>query len=414
MRSGVEAYGKSTNDLATTIADTTTAFGLTVASLAPAGAAELRVAKDSSSTSGVVSKAAVLLSNLGISWDGISQRPPIIETFFNATAPGFVKLDSNGFITPGLLPASSNLGYYDFASLQGGATQANYANNQYFRRTDPVRCPAALVPCPTIETAGLTATGAQYIASDWRTGGVIPDMTRAIREHGDGDIHAGDKGVDPVTGKPTYLTDSTGPGVPYPGTKGKRELVNWGLQYGNLGAWLTKDTVNIADWGAAGEHNQNRRGVVAYGDVSDPAVVPASGTANYSGFVYGWYAPNATAEAIAFRGEAVMTVNFVTREVVVTVKNAVGYDWRTETYVLPVSVALTATTAMGAAGSNVANYLTGPVRGTLEGGLSGRYFGPVVTTGTSGAGPAELGGAFSLSNATTGEAVVAGFIGRKQ
>ena len=71
--------------------------------------------------------------------------------------------------------------------------------------------------------------------------------------------------------------------------------------------------------------------------------------------------------------------------------------------------------AMGAAGSNVANYLTGPVNDSgLKGGLSGRYFGPVVATGTSGAGPAELGGAFSMTNATSGKTVVAGFIGRKQ
>jgi hypothetical protein len=32
----------------------------------------------------------------------------------------------------------------------------------------------------------------------------------------------------------------------------------------------------------------------------------------------------------------------------------------------------------------------------------------------SGAGPAEIGGAISLSNATTGETVIGGFIGRKQ
>jgi hypothetical protein len=66
-------------------------------------------------------------------------------------------------------------------------------------------------------------------------------------------------------------------------------------------------------------------------------------------------------------------------------------------------------------GTNLANYLTGTVdNGLLKGGLGGRYFGPVVTTGTSGAGPAEIGATISLSNSTTGQAVVGGFIARKQ
>ena len=400
--SGVQAYGKSTNDLATPIADPTTAFGLTLAS---GGVAELRVAKDGAS---VVSAPALLLSNLGISWTGTSERPRIIETF--KTTAGFVKLDSTGVITTGSLPASSNLGYYDFASKGSAATQANYANNQYFPRSYPSRCPSYMVVCPTTETTGL-----RYLSGDWRTGGFIPDMAAADRVHEDGDVHAGDAGVDPVTHNPIYLSGASGPGVPFPGTKGDRHLVNWGLQYGNLGAWLTKDTVEIFEWGASNEHNQNRRGAIAYGAVSNPAIVPASGSATYAGFAYGWYAPSAIEEAIIFRGEATMTVNFVTRVVVVTIKNTIGYDWHTETYVIPVPVALTAPTAMGAAGGNVANYLTGPVDDSgFKGGLSGRYFGPVITSGTSGAGPAELGGTFSLSNAASGQAIVGGFIGRKQ
>lgn len=408
--SGVQTYGKSTNDLATTIVDPTSAYGLTVA-LPLTGVAEIRVAKDG--TTGVVSNAEVLLSNLGISWDGVNERPSIVETF--KTTSGLVKLDS-GMITSGSLPASSDLSYYDFATKGFSATQANYANNQYFPRVaNPVRCSITELP-DGVETVGLTATGAQYLTSNWRTGGIVPDMTRAVRVHEDGDVHAGDAGVDPVTNLPTYLGGATGPGVPCAGTKGRRDLVNWGLQYGNLAAWVSKDTVNIAEWGTlAREHNQNRRGILAYGAVTDPTIVPATGTAVYSGFVYGWHAPDATTEAIIFRGEAVITVNFGTRIVVVTVQNTVGYAQNSETYSVPLSVSLTANSAMGAAGSNVANYLTGPVDGAkLKGGLSGRYFGPVITTGTSGAGPAELGGAFSLSNVTTGQAIVAGFIGRKQ
>jgi hypothetical protein len=60
--------------------------------------------------------------------------------------------------------------------------------------------------------------------------------------------------------------------------------------------------------------------------------------------------------------------------------------------------------------------MTGAVdTGTLKGGISGRYFGEVSTTGSSGTGPAESGGTFSLSSATSGGAtVIGGFIARKQ
>lgn len=405
-RSGVQAYGKSTNDLVTPIENPTTAYGLTPAS---GGVAELRLAKDGSS---FVSDPAMVLSNLGITWDGKAERPAIVETF--KTTAGFVRLDSTGAITTGSLPASSNLGYYDYATKGPAATQVNYANNQYFPRSGPSRCPSYMVVCPTIET-----TGVQYLPGDWRTGGGTPDMATATREHEDGDVHAGDGIPDPVTGARTDLPGGSGPGVPFPGTKGTRDLMNWSFRYGNLAAWKTKDTVYINEWGPNNEHNQNRRGLAAFGDVSNPSTVPVAGTATYTGFVYGWYAPNnapnPTAEASLFRGDATITVNFVTRAVVVTVTNTLAQTEPGGPYQIPVPVSLNATVAMGAAGETVANYLTGPAdNGTLKGGLSGRYFGPVVTTGISGAGPAEIGGAFSLSNAATGQAAVGGFIGRKQ
>jgi hypothetical protein len=401
-RSGVQAYGKSTNDLANPIENPTTAFGLTPAS---GGLAELRLAKDGNS---FVSGPAMVLSNLGITWDGKVARPTIVETF--KTTSGFVKLDSTGAIISGSLPASSNLGYYDYATKGPAATQANYANNQYFPRSVASRCPSYMVPCISIET-----TGVQYLPGDWRTGGGTPDLATATREHGDGDVHAGDGIPNPTTGARTDLPGGSGPGVPFPGTKGTRDLMNWSFRYGNLGAWKTKDTVYINEWGPNNEHNQNRRGLVAFGDVSNPSTVPSTGSATYAGVVYGWYAPNATAEASLFRGDATITVNFVTRAVVVTVANTLAETEPGGPYQIPVPVSITASAAMGAAGQTVANYLTGPVdNGTLKGGLSGRYFGPAVTTGASGAGPAEIGGAFSLSNAASGQAVVGGFIGRKQ
>lgn len=395
--SGVQTYGKSTNDLVTPNTSIRTAFGLAPAS---GGIAEIRLNKDST---GLVSKAAVLLSNLGISWDAKTDRPQILETF--ATTQGRVMLDANGALTFGTLPDSSDLNYYDYALKGAAATQKNYANNVYFPRTDPSRCTADMTTCPSVET-----TGIKYQTGAWRTGGKNPDSTEANRLHEDGDLYAGN-GVPDANGNQTILPGGDGFGTAYPGFKGYRALSNWSYQYGNLAAWLTQDTVNINEWaGTNNEHNKNRRGIVAFGDVTDPAAIPTTGSAIYSGFAYGWYAPNATEEASFFRGEANITVDFATRKVVLTFLDTATYN----TAAIPVPVGLTATTAMGAAGENVAHYLTGAVdNGVLKGGLSGRYFGPVVASNTTGTGPAEVGGAFSLSNPMTGATAVGGFIARK-
>jgi len=399
--SGVQVYGKSTNDLAQHIEDPTSAYGLALAS---GGFADIRVDKDGN---GTISKAAMVLRNLGVSFDSVHERPPIIEAF-NPTA-GRTVMISSGAIGFAALPDSSDLSYYDYATKGSSGTQANYANNRYFPRGTPIRCPANMTSCPDTET-----TGIHYSTGDWRTGGNMPDLTKATREHGDGDIHAGN-GLPDANGKPTYLNNAVGPGVPYAGTKGVRDLTNWSFQHANLGAWKSKDTVSIAEWGSAiEEHNQNRRGLSAFGNVTDPSAIPTANKASYSGFVYGWYARNATEEAVFFRGEAQITADFATRQVSVKILNTMGDFDSTEQFATSVPIAFTASTAMGAAGTSAANYLTGQAGNTvLNGGISGRYFGPVVNTGTSGAGPAEIGGAFSLSNATSGQAVVGGFIGRK-
>ncbi|HJV82877.1 hypothetical protein [Noviherbaspirillum sp.] len=396
--SGVEAYGVSTSDLAAKNPTMTGAFGL---ALATGGTAEVRLAKGSD---GTVSSSAVLLSKLGLSWDGKTERPPIIDTF--STTQGRTVLTASGALSSTTLPASSDLGFYDYASKGTAGTQVDYANNRYFPRSTPSRCPPDLVPCPTTETSGV-----HYSPGDWRTGGKMPDLASVSRVHEDGDIHAGN-GLPDANGNPTILPGGDGIGVPFPGSKGYRSLDNWGLQYGNLAAWLTQDTVIIEEWAKAGnEHNKNRRGMVAYGDVTNPTAVPTSGTASYSGFAYGWYTPNGTAEPAVFRGTVVVSVNFATRQTTVTFQNPVTWDSAGTS----VPVALTTTVPMGAAGSNVANYLTGPVtNGALTGGVGGRYFGPVLTTGTSGAGPAEIGGTITLSNATSGQTVLGGFIARKQ
>jgi len=396
--SGVQVYGKSTSDLAANNTTKTTASGFALDD--GNGVAEMRLAKDAA---GNVTTAALLLSNLGLSWDGRTERPPIIETF--RTTMSRTQLNPSGALTFSALPDPSNLGFYDFATLGTNGTQANYANNAYFPRTgNPSRCPADVIPCPTVESTGL-----QNKAGDWRAGGAAPDEASAARLHEDGDVHAGN-GTPGPNGAVTIISGGTGVGVPFPGSKGYRNFSNWGLQYANVTAWASQDTVLIEEWANLGnEHNKNRRGIVAFGDVTAPTAVPTTGTATYTGTAYGWYGSGTLTEPPAFRGTATVTVNFATRQAVITVQNTATYDAAGT----PVPATFTATTALGAAGANVANYLTGPVTsGTLSGGVGGRLFGPVVGTGAS-IGPAEIAGAFRMS-ATSGAAVIGGFIGRKQ
>lgn len=396
--SGVQAYGKSTSDLAADNPEKTTAYGFASAS---GGMAEIRLAKDGN---GAVSQPRVLLSNLGISWNGTAERPPIIETF--STSQARVHLDANGAVLFGPLPPSSDLGYYDFADKGIDATQANYGNNVYFPRgqDNPPRCTS----CSNFET-----TGPQSRNGDWRTGGEVPDTTNAVRLHGDGDIHAGD-GKPDANGNPTILPGGNGIGVPFPGSKGYRSLDNWSYKYGNLAAWLTQDTVSIVEWApGSDEHSKMRRGVVAFGDVTAPADVPANGTASYSGVAYGWYASDGrkTESPAFFYSDVTVTVDFVTRETKVSLQRAVEYI---DTLPRLSAVDFHTATKMGAAGINAANYFTGPLaNAAMTGGISGRYFGP-VTAGGSGAAPAEVGGAFSMANPTTGAVVVGGYIAVKR
>lgn len=381
--SGVQVLGRSTSDLANPNPNKLAALGL---ALATGGLADVRIAKDAN---GVITAPALLLSNLGLTWDGKRERPLIIEGF--RPTQGRTQLTANGAVASVPLPPSSDRNFFDLATRgPGAATQANYANNRYFPRAEPIRCPAGQT-CAASESAGL-----QYFRGDWRTFGEIFDTTQAVRLHSDGDARAGEAG-----------------GLPFPGTKGYRALFTWNRQDVNLAMWTTQETVPVAAWGANAldEHNKIRRGVVAFGAVTPPNTVPATGTATYLGTAYGWYARNATEDPVTFQAAVSMVVNFVTRQVEVTIANPVTHNAAATP--LP-AIALKTLTGMGAAGTNVANYFTGPVNnGTLLGGISGRYFGPIAPAAGSGVGPAELGGAFSLSSATTGSAVVAGFIARK-
>lgn len=396
--SGVQVHGRSTSDLATPNPNLTNAFGLAAST---EGVTEIRLAKESS---GAVTTAALLLNNLGLTWDGRTERPQIIETF--RTTQGRTQLGSTGALTSSTLPPSTDLAFYNFATAGTAATQANYANNAYFPRSEPSRCEAGVSSCPSVET-----TGVQSMAGDWRSGGSTPDSAGVIRLHEDGDIHAGN-GTPASDGSTTTLPGGTGVGVPFPGSKGYRQMFNWGYQHANLSTWLTQDTVQLADWGATGdEHNKNRRGVVAFGNVSDPASVPASGTASYSGIVYGWHGGGAATDPAVFRGTATITVDFATRRVNLSFTNVATYD----SAATPITMPSYIPAAAGATGTNVANYFTGNVAtAAFTGGLGGRFFGPIVATGTGGVGPEEIAGTLTLTNASSGTTMIGGFIGRKQ
>ena len=72
--SGVQTYAISTNDLLQPNPSPATAYGLQPAT---GGLADVRIKRDSGGqTTGVT----MLLSKLGISWDGKTERPLIIET----------------------------------------------------------------------------------------------------------------------------------------------------------------------------------------------------------------------------------------------------------------------------------------------------------------------------------------------
>jgi hypothetical protein len=391
--SSVQTYGVSTNDLASPNPAPAQAYGM---KLATGGLAEVRVKRNDS---GVVESVALLLSKLGISWDGTQDRPLIIETF--ETRMGRTVIDDKGKISFITLPPTTDLDFYDYAKKGAAGTQSHYANNTYFPRSEPVRCPTNYPNCPTVESTGL-----QHEAGDWKTGGSIPDGTSASRLHSDGATQAG-WGVD-ATGKLVLLSSADGPGVSYPGFKGFRNYANWSYGYANLGGWITQDTVLINEWGGNDEHNKMRRGIVAFGPVTTPSQVPTTGTARYSGVLRGWFGYDGVNDVYPTVGMVMMTVDFATRNVTIQITGTRIDEGTMDT----VPVALTAGATIGSA--DFANYFNGTAdNGTLKGGLGARFFGP-VTSGGSGTAPAEIGGSMTIQNSGTGMIAVTGFILRKQ
>ncbi len=388
--SSVQVYATSTNDLTVPNNTPAIAFGLQPAT---GGLADIRVRHE---TDGTVTSAALILSKFGLSWDGKHERPTIIETFL--THQGRVQMDADGKITYAVLPPSGDLNFFDVARKGKAGTQAHYANNAYFPRDEPIRCPSDATDCPQQETDGV-----QSFAGDWHTGGTLPDNALATRLHEDGATDAGDNAD--ANGNP--MAPPNGRGVPYPGFKGFRNFHDWSYQYANLASWITQDTVEITEWGGAREHNKARRGFVAFGQVTPPASVPATGTARYIGYLKGWWSFDPGQDSYPIAGDVEAVVDFAAR----TVKLTVTSTRIDEGTLDPVPVNLTARVSISSA--QFANYFNGATANDkLSGALSGRFFGPVAAGG-SGNAPAELAGAFRLSAPNKGPVAIGGFLLRK-
>lgn len=396
----VQVYGLSTSDLdRATNPNHTVAEGLMLpdcTSPANCGVAEVRKQRTENG------RLVLLLDKIGLSWDrGRSERPMIIDTF--STVMGRAEIDGNNVVRFSTdLPLSSNTDFYDWSVRGASGTQAHYANNVYFPRSaPPVRCPLGEngepIACPDTESAGVRFTPAGE--GSWRSGGLMPDMARASRLHGEGDLRAGDQ----PNGQP--IEDNDGFGPSYPGFKGYRTLTNRSYRYANLGTWLTSDTVNIVEWVTDNltpyEHAKFRYGMVAYGEVTPSAAVPASGTSTYRGVVHGLYASSRTALDTEFMADLVVEVNFATGAATVRVIDARTHDSEGSRISLP-GINFASATALGASG--LRNYSAGAVAPTssgMTGGVSTRLFGP---------GAEEMGGTFAIDNEMTGETVIAGFL----
>lgn len=389
---GVQVYGTSTNDLLSPNPAPALAYGLRPAS---GGMADVRVTR---AGDGRLASVTLLLSRLGLSWDGKTERPIIIETF--SPQAGRVALDQSGLARLTPLPASTDLRFFDFATKGAGATQAHYANNIYFPRDFPARCPKDHPNCPNTESTGLTAQ-----LGDWRNGGEIPDNAWATRLHADGATQAGFAGES--NGQPILLVGADGPGVPYPGFKGYRDYHHWAYAHANLGAWITQDTVLINEWGGNSEHNKMRRGLIAFGTITAASDLPSSGIVRYRGRLYGWFSYVQAEDSYPVFGEVDAVVDFAKQTVTITFAKTRLDEGKLD----PLPLALTATATI--ANRPVASYLSGPASNTaFSGGIGARFFGPVVAEG-SGRGPAEIGGIFQLQTPNAGPVAVGGFLLRK-
>ncbi len=380
---GVQTITASTNDLLATPrqrgTDAQNAYGMLPLQQ---GLADVRVTR---ATDGVVTAVNLLLSGLGISWDGTNERPLIVETF--ALPRKRVQLGSQGMATFIDLPPATDTSFWNNNAATFAGTQANYANNIYYpRQPTTAQCASGDTVC--IEAAN---NGLQLQRGDWKTGGVRPDQVGASRLHEDGEVTAPDN-------------------IPFPGYKGYRDFWNWNYQYANLLGWLTRDTVNIVEWGGTDEHNKERRGLVAFGKVTSASTIPATGSARYVGVARGWYSPDGAIQAYPIAADVEITVNFdsATRNAVVRVFNVrVDQNENPNPQLVAES---TNTIPLGTQQDYFAGAMT---HGSATGNLGARFFGPV-----SNGAPPEIAGTLSVrgsgGTAISGAIVgVAGFIAHR-
>lgn len=338
------------------------------------------------------------MSDINISWDGRTDRPKILESF--RTTQGRVAQNASGILTVSPVPAFTDIAFFNFTSAGTAATKGNYANNTFFPRADPQRCTGTAPPggFPTVESTGLTST-----LGDWNISppGTRPHTANASRLHSDGDVYAG-----AATGSGGLLPGGTGPGVACPGSMGFRVVDVRNYQYANLVRWLTQDRVHQVQWGGAADRDQHRRGFATVGNVTDPTIVPTTGTSLYPvGYLWGQYSATGASGPEEIIADISVSVNHATRAVTIAVTNM-----RILSSGAPVPLNFSTTPALGASGTANTNYFTTAIStGTgLTGGLSGRLFGPVA-----GGGAPEIGGAFRLSGGSSPAAVVGGFIARR-
>lgn len=377
--SGVQTITASTNDLLATPRQRTDAQTVSGLMQSTAGLAELRVAR---TTDGLVTNLNLLLSGLGISFDGTTERPKIIEAF--PLSRGRVELGSQGMAQLVALPPGTDTQFWNNNPATFTGTQADYANNIYVTQT------ADTSTCGTDTTCIQAANnGLALRRGDWRSGGVRPDEVGASRLHEDG--------------------AAMGPDAA-PIVKGYRQLWNWNYAYANLAGWVTQDTVAITEWGGNDEHNTERRGIVAFGKPTAASALPTTGTVRYIGVARGWYSPDGIIQPYPIAADAEITVNFAadSRNAVVRIFNLRIDENQNPSPQLATESTNTLTLAPQQ------NYVLGAItHGSASGDLGARFFGPVINGG-----PQEIAGTFSVRGAGGGPLVGAivgamGFVARQ-
>ncbi len=362
---GTQVIAASSNDLLAQPGnrgtDAQTAYGLMPFDK---GLASVRMKRDAG---GAVTAVNLLLSGLGLSWDGSQERPAILENF--GLQRGRIQPGTTGLATLAALPAATDTSFWNNAPATGGGTQANYANNIYFAR-EPAQDHCADGDTVCFEAA---KNGLRLRLGDWRNSGIKPDQVEAGRLHEDGATQAPDN-------------------IPFAGFKGYRNLWNWNYGYANLSGWITQDTVAIVEWGGGDEHNKARRGVVAFGEPTPPKSLPGSGSANYRGLAHGWYSPDGATEPYPIAADVEIHVDFAAHTARLRLFNLrVDEDQNPSPQLAAES---TNTVAVNAS----ANTVGGPVtHGDASGSLGARFYGPV-----SNGAPPEMAGTFSVRGSSGG------------